>query len=64
MTGGIDLFKVAARSAYERVSARVLAASFPFSGKFGRMLGTKFTKVESETKQNLRREINKDFGIC
>ena len=27
------------------------------------MLRTKCTKVESEAKQSLKREINKDFGI-
>ena len=63
MTGGIDLFKVAARSAYERVFCTRVGCKLSIFRQFGLMLRrTKFTKVESEAKQSLKREINKDFG--
>ena len=64
MTGGIDLFKVAARSAYERVFCTRVGCKLSIFTQFGLMLRIKFTKVESVAKQSLKREINKDFGTC
>ena len=64
VTGGKDLFKVAARSAYERVFCTSVGCKLSIFRQFGLMLRTKFIKVESEAKQSLKREINKDFGTC
>ena len=64
MTGDTDLFKVAARSAYERVFCTHVGCKLSIFRQFGLMLRTKFTKVESEAKQRVKWEINKDFGTC
>ena len=63
MTGGRDLFKVAAHSAYERVFCTRVGCKLSIFRQFGLMRRTKFTKIESEAKQSLKREIDEDFGI-